>query len=102
MVRMANNIETLRGHAVKNFGCIWSKWRELKLSCTSICPQNEDIIIPIIIIIIIIIIVIAIIIVIIIIIIIIIIAMCRQHTDSASGASGGGLYLATRCSKPCQ
>ena len=27
--------------------------------------------------------------------------MCRQHTDSASRASGGGLYIATHASKPC-
>ena len=32
----------------------------------------------------------------------IIIIMCREHTESASRASGGGLYLATRASKPCQ
>ena len=30
------------------------------------------------------------------------IPMCRQHTDFASRASGGGLYLATHASKPCQ
>ena len=40
--------------------------------------------------------------VIIIIILLLLLLLCRQRTDSMSRVSGGGLYLATQASKPCQ